>query len=119
MYDCAIIGVLIRGASVVENMGAITTVALDKTGTLTKGYDDDDDVDLDDDSGDGCDIDGDDDDNIVWYGADGDGAIAMFLLTLLSYHITTTIRFFTVTGKVVLSDDEQDGMASLAYAAGT
>lgn len=31
-------GVLIRGSSVIERMGLITTVALDKTGTLTKGF---------------------------------------------------------------------------------
>ena len=31
-------GVLIRGSSVVENMGIINTVAVDKTGTLTKGF---------------------------------------------------------------------------------
>ena len=64
---------LIRGASVVENMGAITTVALDKTGTLTKGYDDD----LDDVSGDGCDSDGDDDSD------DGDDNIVYMMIVMM------------------------------------
>jgi len=32
-----ILGVLIRGATVVEKMAAVNLVALDKTGTLTKG----------------------------------------------------------------------------------
>ena len=36
-----------------------------------------------------------------------------------SHHsYTHGCRFFNVTGKLVLSDDEQDGLASLAYAAG-
>jgi Cd2+/Zn2+-exporting ATPase len=30
-------GVLIRGSTVIENTGAINVVAVDKTGTLTKG----------------------------------------------------------------------------------
>ncbi len=31
-------GVLVRGSSVVEKMAVVDTVALDKTGTLTKGF---------------------------------------------------------------------------------
>lgn len=55
-------GVLIRGSSVVERMGVVDTVALDKTGTLTKGL-------------------------------------------------------FKVVDKVVLAEDREEGLASMAFAA--
>jgi len=37
---------------------------------------------------------------------------------LFSLFFMNRCRLFTVTGKLVLSDDEQEGLASLAYAAG-
>jgi Zn2+/Cd2+-exporting ATPase len=55
-------GVLIRGSSVVERMGLIDTVALDKTGTITRG-------------------------------------------------------FFKVVGRLPLSDDREDGLAAMEFAA--
>jgi high-affinity Fe2+/Pb2+ permease len=47
----------------------------------------------------------------------------MMILYLSSHRLFSSFfmdrcRLFTVTGKLVLSDDEQEGLASLAYAAG-